>query len=163
MLYQGIDLRRFFMKKTTVAKRKNQRRPSPEESTPRLWIGHLGKSLLITMAAGLGILLVFSLIAYFYADPNILILPLALVGAGLTALIGGIVTVRIHGHSALFCGLLIGSILTGLMMLLSLFFTKDGMGYSTGISCLLHAGIPLLSVIGSYLGLQKRSPKRHRK
>ena len=91
------------------------------------------------------VLLLASLIFYGWGEPVYLLL--------MTATI------------ALFyiCGLLIGSILTSLMMLLSLFFTKDGMGYSTGISCLLHAGIPLLSVIGSYLGLQKRSPKRHRK
>ena len=152
------------MKKTTLAKRKTpSRHASLEESSPGLWIKHLGKSLLITLAAGLGLLLVFSLIAYFYTDPNTLILPLALAGAGLTALIGGVVTVRIHGRSALICGLLIGCLLTSLMMLLSLFFTQEGAGYSTGTSCLLHAAIPVLSVTGAYLGLKKSAPKRRRK
>ncbi len=152
------------MKKASSAKRKpHSKRQSPEESTPGLWLIRLGKSMLITLAAGAGILTVFSLIAYFYSDPNALILPLALSGAGLTALIGGIVTVRINGHSALVYGLLNGCILIGLMMILSLFFTKDGIGYSTGISCLLHAGVPILSVIGAYLGLPRNSPKKHRK
>lgn len=154
----------FSMKKATVAKRKApSRRPAPEESSPRAWILHLGKSLLITLSAGLGILLVFSLIAYFYTDPNPLILPLALSGAGLTALISGVITVKIHGHAALICGLLSGSLLLCIMMLLSLFFTKEGLGYSTGVSCLLHTGVPILSVIGAYLGLPKKALKKHRK
>ena len=152
------------MKKAMSAKHKAQsRRASPEESTPRLWIVHLCKGLLITLATGLGLLLCFSLVANFYPDPDFLILPLALIGAGITALVGGISTVRIHGHSALICGLFSGGLLIGLMMLLSLFFTKDGIGYSGGVSCLLHAGIPLLSVIGGYLGLQKGKSKKHRK
>ena len=164
MLYQGISLWRFFMKKASSAKRKaGARRTSPEPSPPGLWVTHLGKGLLITLASGVGILVIFSLVAYFYTDPNALILPLALAGAGLTALIGGLVTVRMHGHSALFCGLLNGCMLMVVMMVLSLFFTKEGIGYSTGTSCLLHAGVPILSVLGAYLGLRRSPTKKHRK
>lgn len=152
------------MKKATAAKRKvHAKRPSPEESSLGIWTLHLGKSLLITLAVGLGILLTLSLFAYFYTDPNTLILPLALSGAGLTALISGIITVKIHGHSALICGLLSGCLLLCVMMLLSLFFTNDGTGYSTGISCLLHAGIPILSVIGAYWGTPRKASGKHRK
>ncbi|MBQ8440059.1 MAG: TIGR04086 family membrane protein [Clostridia bacterium] len=148
------------MNKTKPVKRKTAARATvAEEDSPALWVKHLGKSLLFTVLSGFGILLILSLIAYFYKDPNALILPLALAGAALTAFLGGIWAVRIHGHSALICGLLNGCLLMGLMMLLSLFFTDRGAGYSTGIACLLHAGVPFLSVLGAYSGL-RRSPKK---
>ena len=152
------------MKKSKIAKRPpNQRAGATVEDTPALWFKHLCKSFLMTLAFGFVILLVLSLAAYFYNDPNTLILPLALVGAGFTALLGGVATVRIHGHSALVCGLLNGCLLLGLMLILSLFFKGQGAGYSTGIACLLHACVPLLSVVGAYLGLQRPSKKRKRK
>ena len=152
------------MKKTKLAKRKApQHNTSPAEETPVLWIKHLCKSFLITIASGFGLLLALSLAAYFYSDPNLLIHPMALIVAGLTALIGGIAAVRIHGHSALICGLLNGCILLGVMLLLSLFFKGQGIGYSAGVSCLLHAGIPVLSVAGAYLGLRRSPKKRSRR
>ena len=87
----------------------------------------------------------------------------ALLGAGLTALIGGFSTARLHKHAALLCGLGNGGLLLALMLLLSLGFSKNGSGYSTAISLLLHTGIPILSILGAYLGLPKSTPKRRKK
>lgn len=142
-----------------VPKQKNRARTQPEEESLSLWVKHLGKSLVITLIAGTALTLIGSLIAYFTPDPNSFIRPMAIVAAALTALIGGFAALRIHGHAALMCGLLNGSLTTALMILVSLFFKDYSSGYSAGISCLLHTAFLLLSVMGAYLGL-RRKPKR---
>lgn len=135
------------------------RRPAakkpPEEESPALWVKHLSRSMLVTLAAALVLTLGSSLIAYFTPNPNALVRPLSFVAAALTALIGGFAAVRIHKHAALLCGLLNGSLATALMMLVSLFFTAHSSGYSAGISALLHAAFILFSVAGAFLGLPK--------
>ena len=141
---------------------KHKKVTHPEDDSPALLAKHIGKSLLVTLAAAMLLNLVFSLIAYFYSDPDRLIRPLALAAAGLSALIGGFASLRIHGHAALLCGLLNGSAAMALMILASLFFTDYGTGYSAGISILLHAGFLLLSVAGAYMGLHKK-PKKKKK
>lgn len=132
---------------------------APEEETPALWAKHLGKSLLATFCFGVVFTLAGALCAYFYPDPDRLIMPLSLCASALTALCGGFVTVKIHGHSALLCGLLNGTLFTVLMLAASLFFRTHASGYSAGISCLLHTGFLLCSVAGAYLGLKKRKKK----
>ncbi len=131
-------------------------------ATPMLWVRHLSKSLAITLTVAVVAVLLLSLLAYFYSDPDRLACPLGLVAAGVTALAGGFSAVRIHGEGALLCGLLNGSVFMVLMMLLSFAFTGLASGYSAGISCLLHAAFLLLSVAGGYLGLH-RKPKRKKK
>lgn len=121
------------------------------------------QSFLFTLALGVALLLILSLIAYFCADPLSLIRPLALTGAALTALAGGFLTVRVNGHSALLCGLINGSLLTLLMLILSLFFGDVASGYSTPVSALLHIAFLLLSVAGAFLGLKKPHKKRKRR
>ena len=135
-------------------------RKQPEDDSPALLARHMAKSLLITIAAGMILLLAASLCAYFFPDPDQLILPLGLAASLLTALIGGFCAVRIHGHSALVCGLCNGSLFTLLMILVSLFFKAYSAGYSATVSCLLHAAFLLLSVAGAFLGLRKAPKKR---
>ena len=149
--------------KKAPKRRQTSHRRSTETEAPQLFLSHLLKGLLIALGMGTLILLSLSLVAYFCADPAPLILPLGLAGAGATALIGGFSTTRLHKHAALFCGLCNGCLLLSVMMILSLFFTKDAVGYSTGMSCLLHMGIPVLAVVGAYLGLPKSTPRKHRK
>ena len=150
---------RHYPKNTKTARRPAQR-SQPEEDSPALWVKHLTKSLLITLAASLLLMLGGALIAYFTPDPNALVRPLSLSCAALAALIGGFAAVRIHKHSALLCGILNGSLATALMMLLSLFFTSYSSGYSAGISALLHAAFILFSVAGAFLGLPKGIKRR---
>ena len=163
MLEQAYLERRFLlMKKTTPHKRSSPTRTQETQDSPWLLAKHMGKSLLITIGTSIALLLIFSLIAYFYADPDQLIQPLGLIGAGLAALIGGLAAVRIHGHSALICGLLNGCAFTVILLLFSLFFRSYASGYSAGIACLLHTAILLFSVAGAFLGL-RRSPKSKHK
>ena len=152
------------MKHTKIAGRKERsRRKEPVESGSELFFPHLLKGFAVTVGAGIGCLLTLSAIAYYCADPSALIPFFALLGAGLTALIGGFSTARLHKHAALLCGLGNGGLLLALMLLLSLGFSKNGSGYSTAISLLLHTGIPILSISGAYLGLPKSAPKRRKK
>ena len=140
--------------------RRPAQRSQPEEESFALWGKHLMKSLLITLAASLILMLGGSLIAYFTPDPNALVYPISLACAALSALIGGFAAVRIHKHSALLCGILNGSLATALMMLFSLFFTGYSSGYSAGISALLHTAFILFSVAGAFLGLPKGTKRR---
>ena len=152
------------MKHTKIAGRKERsHRKEPVESGSELFFPHLLKGLAVTVGAGIGCLLTLSAIAYYCADPSALIPFFALLGAGFTALIGGFSTARLHKHAALLCGLGNGGLLLALMLLLSLGFSKNGSGYSTAISLLLHTGIPILSILGAYLGLPKSAPKRRKK
>lgn len=150
---------RHYTKNAKTVRRPAQRN-QPEEDSPALWGKHLTKSLLITLAASLILMLVGALVAYFTPDPNALVHPLSLSCAALSALIGGFAAVRIHKHSALLCGLLNGSLATALMMLFSLFFRGYSSGYSAGISAMLHAAFILFSVAGAFLGLPKGIRRR---
>lgn len=137
------------------------RREAVADTSPSLLVKHLAKSLLFTLAAGVILIVIASLCAYFSPDPDAVITPLAIAAAALTAFIGGLIAVRIHGGGALICGLLNGSVFMTVMMLLSLCFARYASGYSAGISCLLHAGFVLLSVVGGYVGnKKKKSGKR---
>ena len=133
------------------------------ESTPAIFFKHMGKSLLITLLSGVSLILLFSLAAYFYTDPDQLIGPLALVASALTALIGGFAAVRIHGHAALFCGLCNGCAAMAVMSLTSLFLKPYASGYSAGIALLFHAIFLLLSVAGAYVGLQRMGQNRKKR
>ena len=136
------------------------RRQAEVEDSPARLARHIGKSLLITLGSGILLLLLCSLISYFSSDPNRLILPLGLTVSALTALIGGFAAIRLHGHSALICGLLNGTAFSAVMLLLSLFFGAHATGYPAWVSCLLHVGFLLLSILGGYLGLPKNGTKR---
>ena len=116
------------------------------------------KSMLITLGVGIALLVMASLCAYFFNDPNQLILPLGLTASAMTAFIGGIVSIRMQGHSALLCGLCNGAAVCAVMILASLFFKSLSSGYSALVSAALHAGFLCLSVAGAYLG-QKRGKK----
>ena len=149
------------MQKTSSKARKHKpvhtaRHEPAGEASPSLLSKHLLKSLAITLGVGVVLIVIASLAAYFSPDPNALIAPLATLAAGLTAFLGGVIAVRIHGGGALISGLLNGSIFMAVMMLLSLCFARYSSGYSAGISCLLHAGFLLLSVAGGYVGNRKK-------
>lgn len=141
--------------------RQSTKTTSPAPDDPMIWIRHMGKSLLFTLGIGAALLILLSLGIYFCADPSRYVAPLGLTAAGLTALIGGFLAVRIHGHSALLCGLFNGGLLTLVTLLISLFMKPNASGYSTGIICLLHTLAILLSVAGAYAGL--KAPKKKRK
>lgn len=127
----------------------------PETDSPASFARHIGKSLLLTVALAAALALVSALAAYFSPDPDSLTRPLGIAIAALTAFFGGVIAIRIHGHSALLCGLCNGSALMLLMILASLFLRTYSSAYSTLISTLLHVGFLLLSVAGSFVGMKR--------
>lgn len=132
------------------------------EASPAAFMRYMGKSLLITLGATLLLLLGASLAAYFSPNPTSLIQPLGLTVAAITALIGGISMIRIHGTGSLLCGFAIGTVLMGAVILASLFCRTYASGYSTWASLLLHAAFLALSVTGAYMG-RRRTPKRRKR
>ncbi len=152
------------MNRTAYKKSKARRtRASGEVKSTLPSARHILKSMAITLGVGLLLLLSLSLALYFSPSPSPMIQPAGLVAAALTALIGGFAASRIHGQSALLCGLINGAGLMAIMLLLSLFFAKHASAYSAAISCLLHACVPVLSVAGAYLGLRRAPKKKKRK
>lgn len=122
------------------------------------------KSTGYTLLIGILTLLVCSLLAYFREDPNAWVQPLGILCCVVTALGGGFAAIRIHRHSALLCGLLNGCILLAFMLLLSPTFKAFSSQYSLILCLLFHIAVPLLSILGAFLGIpRKRSVKKHKK
>lgn len=122
------------------------------------------KSFLITLAVGAALLLIAAIWIYFMPDPSPVIRPVGIAVAALTALIGGVVTGKLHGSAPALCGLLNGALLSALMLLLSFFFRPLAAGYAAWISALLHAMIPLCSIAGAMMGVRKKpAPRRKRR
>lgn len=121
----------------------------------------LCKSVLLTLAMGAILIFVTSLLLSFTADPLRWAAPLGVAVSAVTAFLGGVAAIRLHGQSALLCGLCNGSICLVLLLLMSLGFREYTSQSSPVLSLLLHLGFPLVSVAGAYAG--RPSPKRPRK
>lgn len=136
-----------------MTRTRTKKQPKPQEAAfPQKVL----RSFLWTLAFAAGAILVVSLIACFLPDPAPSTEPLGLLAAGLSALVGGVISGRIHRSAPAVCGLANGALLLAVMLLCSLFFSGSGFGYSTAVSILLHALIPLLSVFGALIGVRKR-------
>lgn len=128
--------------------------------------GILG-TLLLALAVGGGLLLLFSLILTFVPDPLSLSLAAGLLCAALTAFIGGYFATRIYHLPTLGAGLINGIFLTALSLLFSLLFARNAdcyaTGYSAAVSALLHAGVVGLSIGGAFLGARERTPNKKKR
>ena len=131
------------------------RRSSPSDSQGALFSIETLRAFLITIAIGAGTILLLSLGAYFYPDPDRMILPLGLLAAALTSFFGGMVAKKRTGGAPALCGLINGMLLMGMMILLSFFCLPHSHGYSALVSTLLHAAVLILSVLGALAGTQK--------
>lgn len=123
------------------------------------------KAFLRTLAVGAGLLLIGTLALCFLDDPAPAIQPTALLLSATTALTGGWIAGRLHRTAPALCGLCNGALLLACMLLLSLPFHTYAAGYSLGVALLLHALVPVLSVIGAVLGVQshrKHTAKKRR-
>lgn len=140
--------------------------PTREEQIPgvaSLFFGAL-RALIPTLVIGILLLLIAAAIAFAQPDPNVLQTPLAILSAGVTCLIGGILTARINKRLPLLSGLCGGILLTGVFMLLSLCFFRDsGSGYSSTISLILHVGVIILECIGALIGYPRTKKQSSRK
>lgn len=115
------------------------------------------RALPVSLIAGFFLLLLAAGIAYLQKDPNAYLTPLAIGATALSALVGGIVTVRFNRRGALLSGLCGGILYTAVLMILSLCFFRDaGSGYSPAVSLLLHAGVIAMEILGGFLGLPRK-------
>lgn len=130
-----------------------------EENSCAHFLGNALRALLWSIGVGALLCVVAALVSYFSPDPTRMILPLGLSASALTALLGGMIAIRAHGHGALQAGLTNGALLTALMILISLFCKPLASGYTTWLSLLLHALFLFLSVVGASVG-RRRTPKR---
>ena len=121
------------------------------------------KAMLLTVALGVGMLLVASLIAYFYKDPTSILPICGLAASALTAFFGGMIAGRLHGHSYLAVGLLNGIAMTLIMLPLSLFLRSASSHYPGWASALLHTAFLFLSALGAILTPQQKRPRKRRK
>ncbi len=141
----------------------SRRSPHTDEKSAILSIETL-RAFLITLAIGAGAILLMSLAAYFYPDPDRIILPLGYLAAALTAFLGGVVAKKRTGGAPALCGLVNGMLLMGVMILLSFFFLPHSHGYSALVSSLLHTALLILSVLGACAGSQKpKAPTTRRR
>ena len=143
--------------------RRHHAHPSPSEAGGALRLDLLLKSSLITVGIGVALLVITALYAYFYDDPLTLIPPLGYLAAALTAFLGGVIAVRLQGHAAILCGLLNGVLVSGCMILASLFFRSGASGYSALVSATLHVSFLCLSVVGAVMGQKRYKPTKRRR
>lgn len=123
-------------------------------------------SYLYTLAIGVGTILILSLGVYFHPDPGSLTRPLGWVAAALTSFFGGLIAGRLRGGAPAVCGLINGILLACTMLLLSFCFLSESSEFSALTSTLLHAAVPLLSLLGALAGVKQKSPatsKRRRR
>ncbi len=153
------------MKKISRKYKKSHRQDGATEGSAFLR-STLG-TLLLTLAVGGGLLLLFSLVLTFTPDPLSLALPAGLICAASTAFMGGFFATRVYHLPALGAGLISGILITALSLLFSLLFAKNAdcyaTGYSAATSAILHAAIVALCVGGAFFGAREKTPDKKRR
>lgn len=146
-------------------KKKHAGRPGTVTSqTPTAHIIALIRSSAIGAASALGFALLFLFLASFLIrdiDPVTLTFPIAISILCLSAVLCGIVTVRLNNHQPLLCGITAGSTLLLLCAVIRCFLAPTGETHSLN-SIISQISIPLLSVIGAMVG-HKRPQARSRR
>ena len=138
----------------------SKKRNAPHAGSAGLAL-HVLKSVGISLLTALFSLFVSSVALGFSEDPASFLLPVGLLCAAITALVGGFSAVKLHKKAALICGLSNGCAMLAILLAVSLFFCGAASGYSPWISCLLHLGYLLLCVLGAFAALPGRgTPKK---
>ena len=155
------------MKKIPQKYRKARTPKSRKDDSSLFFKGIVG-TLLLSLAVGGGLLLLFSLVLTLTPDPLAFVLPFGLLASAITALLGGFFATRIYHLATLGAGLINGILLLSLALLCSLLFGKNATTYATGysavVSALLHIALMGFSVGGAFLGAKEHIPnKRHKR
>lgn len=116
----------------------------------------------VSLLCAVALMFVGSLVCLRSEDPLKLILPIGLGTLYLSALVGGIVTVRRHEKKALLCGALCGLFLFVFFLGSSLFFRGEG-SFSFFLTFLLRLLTILFSILGAFLGQKRSGHRPHRK
>ena len=147
--------------KTRSTSRK-KRRPTDNTDLFSVLCKNAAIGTAISLLCAVALMLVGSLVCLRSDDPLKLILPIGLGTLYLSALAGGIVTVRRHGKKALLCGALCGLFLFVFFLGISLFFRGEG-AFSFLVTLLLRLLTILFSILGAFLGQKRTTRRPHRK
>ncbi len=123
-----------------------------------LWgscLGGMGAAL----CCGLGLLLLFALIATGVETPSRVVLPMGLVAFGVAMVLAGWVSVRLWGHDTPIPALMAGAILSLLLLAVGLCFGGSTLPLGVRLSG-APVGVLLALLGGLFAG---RRPKRHRR
>ena len=142
--------------------------PKSHADDSSLFLKSIVGTLLLSLAVGGGLLLLFSLVLTLTPDPLAFVLPLGLLASALTALLGGFFATRIYHLAPLGAGLINGILLLSLSLLFSLLFSKSAATYATGysavVSALLHVALIGISLGGAFLGAREHTQnKKHKR
>ena len=133
--------------------------PSLSVSSPILLIRNYIIGLGCTLVFGLLVLLFCTYIAYHSADPSRLLVPLSFVAWYLSALLAGMIAIRLTNGSILLSGLISGLLLMVICFLIGVCMHAEGTDQITPTACFRIAA-PVFSVCGAYIA--KKRPKPHR-
>ena len=147
-------------------KRIKKRHATPHESVS---VKSIFKSVFLALpiATILGMLLLVLATALLLRskDPNAYHTAAGLVIIYLVALLGGIITARLHHRQApLLCGLAMGAVMLFMLVLISLILPDGSHNYTPAMRLGQHTLILPCAVVGALLGAKKRiaQPHRHR-
>ncbi len=140
-----------------------KKRTSSDHHTSELLKNSLFGAIL-SLLTGTVLLFLSAAICYSAEEPNRLILPLGLCTLYLMSIPGGFFAARKNGRAPLLCGLLCGTVLFLLFLLISLLLPASQNTPRFGLSLLLRTLILPCSVLGSLFGSKpKASPRKHRR
>ena len=131
----------------------------------RVFLSSLFGSL-ISLASGILLVTVTSLIAIFMPDPLSFIMPLALLSLLLASFSGGFAATKMMGGSAIVCGFMTAALWCALSLLLSLcLYNAPSSSYALWKALLLHGASALFSILGAFAGnyKPKRDPRKKRR
>lgn len=136
----------------------------PDNTKPHGILRNTLRGYWISLAIGSVLTLILSAVVYSLADPNRYITPVAFCILYISALLGGFLSAKFNGGSALLCGGLYAVMMLVTMFLVSLFF--DG-SYSADRSLPLAVGLrgvaAGLSIAGAMIGAHKPRTAKKRK
>ncbi|MBQ2999651.1 MAG: TIGR04086 family membrane protein [Clostridia bacterium] len=147
--------------KTKTTSRK-KRRPSEDADLFSVLCKNAAIGMIFSLLCAVALMLIGTFICLRSDDPLKLILPIGLVTLYLSALLGGIVTVRRNGKKALLSGALCGLFLFLFFLGSSLFFRGEG-AFSFLVTLLFRLLTIFFSILGAFLGQKRATRRPHRK
>ena len=150
------------MKSANVERARGKRSASAQPSS-LLLIRNAAFGALVAALCSLLLLLLGAALCLLSSHPLALIRPIGLCSLFLSALVGGFVSVRRHGRSALLCGLLCGALLLLFYKGISLFADPSEALFSFSVSLILSLLVPVFSIFGAFLGNHRSQKVRRRR
>lgn len=129
-------------------------------SVPRNIFKSTAQSFLIVLVLLLASAVLVAALIYSLADPNRYIAPASMSLLYIFSLLGGFLSAKRHGGSALLCGLLFAAMMLATMMLTSLFFPLSlsadrSLAFEIGLRGIAIA----LSIAGAMIGTKPKKRK----